>query len=351
MDIRELFSKEIVANPQQAHLYFTVTNPDTWSVFPLGTCDIFKMRKAGWDGPFSYAIDNIEYEAFCKGFQCYSSMKTFLEGLGVNLNFVITCPGCGELLELPISREGQHFRCSICSKKFIIKNNKTVLIQEIENKITSGKNNPLMAKLIDDNISMSQHQLAYFQLEKIRNSKDLLKYLRLFSIAPLSVKIATVLVIVQVLLELLFRPEPLKGQAYDYCFSACTIWLLSGVLKGYNKSRWILLAIRGFALLAIPLLYLGALNSNSSVMTDFYYEKMSCAMGTFLTSIPYVIALLLPSANKWFDGCVVDMNKLHKISEEEMKPVPHKKRVLLILIVAIIFIIIVIGKALLSAVN
>ena len=86
-------------------------------------------------------------------------------------------------------------------------------------------------------------------------------------------------------------------------------------------------------------------------MTDFYYEKMSCAMGTFLTSIPYVIALLLPSANKWFDGYVVDMNKLHKISEEEMKPMPHKKRVLLILIVAIIFIIIVIGKALLSAVN
>ena len=346
MNARELFVEAIVAHPKEAHSHFTIVDPDTWSVFPSNTCNATQMREAGWEGPFQYVVDNIHYDAFGKRVRCNESMKLFLGDWGSDgaSNVQITCPSCGEKLELPILSEGQHFRCSSCDKKFVVKDKKAVLIQD-----SSDEKGPLRAKLIEDNISVSQRQSTYFQLEKIKESKDLFKYGRLFSIAPTSVKIATIFVVIQVLLDILLRVETSgKTQTYTYGFAFVTLWMLSGVLKGYNWSRWTLLTVRGLALVATPFLYFGLAKSNSAWEAALYSDAMMSCIGTFLTSIPYIIALVLPSANRWFNGYVADMNKLYKAVENDMKPITLGKQLLAVLIIAVILGGIAIGRVLLS---
>ena len=122
MNDRELFAEAIAAHPNEAHSHFTIVDPDAWSVFPANTCDATQMRKVGWDGPFQYVVDNIQYDAFGKCTRCDKSMKLFLDDWGSNVDSTaqIACPSCGEILELPISSEGQHFCCSTCNKKFIV---------------------------------------------------------------------------------------------------------------------------------------------------------------------------------------------------------------------------------------
>ena len=344
MGIRELFNKEISAHPQEAHSHFTIVDPDSWSIFPSGTCDAAKMQKSGWEGPFPYVVDEVQYEAFGKR-ACYiDSMKIFLDDLGIRdgSNVTITCPGCGEILELPVSNEEQHFQCSICNKKFSVKNKTAVLIQDANKK-------PARAKLIDDTASAPRRQATYFQLEKIRESKDLFKYWRLFSLAPMSIKIASIFVVIQVLLDVLLR-EDLSGrsQTYTYGFAVVTLWMLSGVLKGYNWSRWTLVGVRGLGFVAAPFLYLGFIKSNSVWEIGLYADTMVSCGATFLTSIPYLIAIVLPSSNKWFNGYVADMNKLCKAVDDDMKPMSFGKQMLTVLVIAVILGGLAIGKVLLS---
>ena len=340
MKLIEQFTEAVYLHPSEAHSHFVVVDADNWSVFPSGTCDKDKMEKAGWVGPFSYKVNDVPYEAFGKSSAISDSMKLFLDDWGVSSSAasLIVCPSCGETLEIPPSVDGQHFRCSTCNNKFVLFAGKAIASTEH----TKGKGN---AKCGDEANDETQKQAAFFLLEKIRNSKDLLKYVRLFAIAPMSIKVATIFVLLQVGIDILFRADfPGVSTTYAYGFVIVTLWLLSGVLKGYNRSRWVLVGVRVFALLMVPFLCLGHSGSLKSTYLDFAQQCMT----TFISSIPYLVALLMPSANLWFNGCVEDMRKLKQAAENDMAPLTLGEKVITVVIIALVMLGIAIGKVLVS---
>lgn len=344
MGLKETFKDAVVKHPREAHSHFTVVDPDNWSVYPSGITDSAKMHKAGWEGPFTYSADGVEYEAFGKSSAIKDSMRVFLDDWGVDDSSTvkITCPSCRETLELPAEAEGRRCSCFKCGCRFLVKGGRP-LLQE-----SKSENKPLRAILVDESGTDQREMATFFQLEKIRKSKDLFKYWSLFSLAPTSIKVATVFVLLQVVVDILFTVEPSNGRNYNYCFECATIFIFSGILKGYNTSRWLLFALRGFVLVATPFLYFGASGVKSDMLAKLYVETFGACVATLLTSLPYLIALCMPSANKWFKGYVADEKKLDKAVKDNVNPQPFGKVVLGAVIIVLTLVGLIVGRMLCS---
>ena len=130
--------------------------------------------------------------------------------------------------------------------------------------------------------------------------RDLLKYKRLFKMSPASIKTATVFILIHLAIILFFYFEggsSGKRNLWNFCL---LIYLLSGILKASNKCRWVLTTLK--ALVFLLFIYAVCIGWSSGVKTtdEFHFVlAWSAALDTAL-SLPYVIALFMPSANRWF---------------------------------------------------
>ena len=178
---------------------------------------------------------------------------------------------------------------------------------------------PRKAIIIENEIPNRQE--TFFKMEKLRNAKSFEKYLQLFILAPLSIKTATVFIVLQIGLDLISRIDgdgQNKGTAY--AFAAITLWLLAGILKGYNHCRWGLIGLRAFCLLLIPVSYFASTNVQHQWVSDFWGSILWHAILTVVTALPYIIALAVPSANQWFKGYVRDIEKLRNYADNSERP-------------------------------
>ena len=68
-------------HPIEARSHFEIVDPGVWRVVRVGEGTQFFAKY--WTGPFPFAIDGVQYEAFAERDACAASQETFLKDLGV----------------------------------------------------------------------------------------------------------------------------------------------------------------------------------------------------------------------------------------------------------------------------
>lgn len=341
------FEEAILTYPERAYEHFMLVDPSFWNVSNAGSYPAEKMVEKGWRGPYSLKVDGQAYDVYGNPKVIGQSANRFLLSVGLPSVTFLECPNCGETLELPSDVGSRHVRCPYCEDKFVVSDGVAYAIEA-----DKGRPKAIVVKDIaelnkEKGVASRPFDLSVVaSFRSLCESKDLSKYKQLFMIAPGCVKVAAVLILLQVALSIMTQPTSASSKA-NYSFAFITVWLLGGILKASNASRWALMGLRAFALLAAPIFAVWAADETSVRSASWFSDLFLGCLWTFVTSIPYVVALFLPKANKWFHHELDLTEKLRKcvIGEKHGK---IRSRLMTSLGIAIFVLVCALGKVFLG---
>ena len=129
--------------------------------------------------------------------------------------------------------------------------------------------------------------------------------------SPWSIRVASFLILLQVLASLVMNAYSDEPHPSQYGFAFFTFCLLGGILKAKRGARITLLIYRVLAILFAVGGLLGIGSSTADILGETYLSMFWGGIYTVVTSVPYLVLLYLPSANRWFGMPAVNDDLSH----------------------------------------